>query len=439
MMGGGVHTFHAGPVPIPAPDDSLVELETWEDDPRPYISTAENVNPPKPGDPRYPDYSRRLALWDAWNQRQIAAMPPPPSVEAQPFYNGETHELETIALDPGPDAGQDPRSFEEQVEAFRSATWESDVGRPEPRPVSMQTRPPEADAFLVDRLARPGAIVLVAAPTGAGKSMVRTELEHRLAGAGGDLFGYYAVRGPLTVLTVDEDNGPIEEHRRDDATLAYLGLERQQLDRLYRVSYPGLLLELEESREWLRDRVLSLEADVLALDPVGHMYGVKEIREELQPVVNFLRQLQRDRPGLLVLVFHHTRKLQQGMAAGDRGIEDVRSGVWAEYADVVAILSPMGDRRAKWSVHKRVSPTTLILEQQPAGHWRYVADADSEDRRVSNDDRVLEAIDAGARAVDEIQIALELPERTIWNAVRRLRKQAILEPKGELRRRADAA
>jgi hypothetical protein len=102
---------------------------------------------------------------------------------------------------------------------------------------------------------------------------------------------------------------------------------------------------------------------------------------------------------------------------------------------VVILVSPLGERRLRWEVHKRVPYSALVLEQLDSGAVVKVADETSSSRRqASTDDRVLPAIDAGAESAEQVNIGTGIPERTVWAAVKRLRRARILTPKGTLER-----
>jgi hypothetical protein len=95
-------------------------------------------------------------------------------------------------------------------------------------------RPATLDDELVEGFMRPGKLILIAASEGVGKSYVRKELEIRLALGLGALFGHYAITRAVRVGTVDEENGPDEEYRRDEEMLGRLGLTRDALAGRYR-------------------------------------------------------------------------------------------------------------------------------------------------------------------------------------------------------------
>jgi hypothetical protein len=368
----------------------------------------------------------REAAWAADFQRRLALIQPP-----------ALDELERID-DPRDDPAFeiDVRSPAEQMAAHAWSEWQADP-RPKPTCVADMLVPSAVDEYVIDGFLRPNVLGMLVAAYGAGKSQIRKSIEIVAATACAPLFGRYVVPEPVAVLTIDEDNGDAEEYRRDDAYLAYYGLERTALRGAYRLSWAALRLETDDGQEWLATMVDHVYAAVgrrrmlLILDPISHMYAVKELREDLLPVYQFLREILRDRPWLTILLVHHLRKAAQG-AGWERTLDDVRGGAWGPWLDVIALLSPMGDRRAQLTMHKRVPPSSLILQQTDAGPFEYVADV--LERKPSTDDRVMAAIDSGADTVDLLTLALGLAERTIWNAIRRLRKTGLLADGVPLRR-----
>jgi len=142
--------------------------------------------------------------------------------------------------------------------------------------------------------------------------------------------------------------------------------------------------------------------------------------------------------GLLLLVDDDEpevfdRREQRRSGADD----DVRGAVWGQAADVIALVSPLGDRRVRWELHKRVRPSALILEQTSNGPFVCIADGDTKEQEASKDQRVMDAIDGGCERIDAVTAVTGLPKRTAWNAIRRLRQAGILEPRGDFRRRSD--
>jgi hypothetical protein len=130
------------------------------------------------------------------------------------------------------------------------------------------------------------------------------------------------------------------------------------------------------------------------------------------------------------VLVHHLKKPAPG--AKDRGVDDLRGGEWGQSADVVAIATPLGERRVKFTVHKRMPYSEIVLEQAPSGAFRAVAETG--ERARSNDERVIDAIDQGADSVEQVCLALGIAERTVWAAVKRLRAAGILKSRGPLQR-----
>ena len=302
--------------------------------------------------------------------------------------------------------------------------------------------PPERPYdFLVGNLVRPGTTVMLAGPPGAAKSWASRQLA-LACGAGLPMYlDRYEIPKPLNVLVVDEDNGPDEEWRREESLMAHLELRRDQLTNVRRVSLEGVQLEHESWQRWLRGQIRSHELDMVILDPISEMHGGKELREDpaFRSVLAFLKRLKVDFPRLATIVVHHTRKRDPKAGAGQASLEDVR-GQWGQTPDVVAMLIPMADRRAKWEVHKRVPHSSLILSQVPEGErgegaLRMVADAEAMvDKRSETDGKVLAAIDAGAQTVEKIVLGTQLSKSGVYKAVARLNDAGIITRRAPLQR-----
>jgi hypothetical protein len=310
---------------------------------------------------------------------------------------------------------------------------------PYPVSIAQMTRPPHLDDWVIEGAMRLGSFWVLGATEGAGKSYIRDEIAMRCALGSGALFGHYPVVRRVRVLLLDEDNGPEEEWRRNEAMFAHVGTDRAAMTDYFRVSLAGVLLDDVTWQARVRAWIAELSIGLLILDPISMMYRAKELREELLPVANYLRSLQRDRPELVIVLVHHLRKPVSGQKPTDKALSDLRGALWGQVADVVALVTPLGERRVKWALHKRIQPSEAILEQTQAGPFTYVGDVGGDARRVSNDDRVLACVDAGGTSVNEVLLATGIAERTAWAAIRRLRAAGILSPGGALKRTSEAA
>lgn len=300
-------------------------------------------------------------------------------------------------------------------------------------PLNEVAPPADPHAFLVGNLIRPGTTVMLAGPPGAAKSWASRQLA-LACGAGLPMYlEHYEIGRALNVLVVDEDNGPDEEWRRDETLLTHLELRREQVGSVRRVSLEGVQLDQEGWQRWLRGQIRLHDIDLVILDPISEMHGGKELREDpaFRSMLGFLKRLKVDFPRLATVIVHHTRKRDPKAAVGTATLEDVR-GQWGQTPDVVAMLIPMADRRAKWEVHKRVPHSALIIEQvaegQPGeGGLRMVADAEAMlDRRSETDGKVLHAIDAGAATVEEIAVGTQLSKSGVYKAVARLNAAGLI-------------
>lgn len=302
--------------------------------------------------------------------------------------------------------------------------------------------PANPDAFLVGNLIRPGTTVMLAGPPGAAKSWASRQLA-LAAGCGVELFlERYELERPLNVLVIDEDNGPEEEWRRDERLLAHLGLKREDAVNVRRVSLEGVQLDQERWQRWLRGQIRLHELDLVILDPISEFHGGKELREDpsFRSMVGFLKRLKVDFPRLATILVHHTRKLPASERQSHRGLEDVR-GQWGQTPDVIVMLSPLGDRRAKWEVHKRVPHSALILGQVPEGELgegglKLIDDeAVIRSRAAMNDDVVIDAIRNGFETFTDIQDGLSaaghrMAKSTLSGVLNRLIKAGVVSKQG---------
>jgi hypothetical protein len=298
---------------------------------------------------------------------------------------------------------------------------------------------PTLDVWLADGLLRRGALLVLASPEGLGKSQVRLEWAVRFATGTGALFGYYGIPSAGTVVLVEEENGPDEEFRREEAVLESLGLRRSDLgDRYFRVSYAGMSLTDPARQRWLRCLLEPIHPDLLILDTATAMVG-DEWGAELKQAVRYLRGLIRDLGCSIVLTVHLTKPLRDrhGAKGAPHGsaLSDVM-GQWTRSSDVVAMMADLGAGRARWTVRKRVPPSQLILAQR-GGLWETVAVAEDQ-AAATLEDRVLRAINAGAGSADELRVALgsadrPLPKASLYRALAALRGDGLVEDGTPLR------
>jgi hypothetical protein len=309
-----------------------------------------------------------------------------------------------------------------------------------PRPIALEEAvAPLADVYLVEHLIRPGTITMLAGPPGSAKSFLSRQLALASAAGLADFLGHYAITRRLAVGIVDEDNGEAEEYRREVGLLDHLGVLRSDVEGSFRISHAGVRLDHPDWQQWLRALIEEYRLDLLILDPVSEMHDGDELRKDMRPMLRFLKELRRDFPNLAIVLVHHTRKPAPADRAAPRTLEDVR-GQWGQSPDVIVLVSPLGERRYRWEVHKRVPYSALILEQLNAGAVGKIADETTATRRqASTDDRVLAAIDAGAESAEQVQVGTGIPERTVWAAIRRLRRARILTPKGAFDRALEGA
>ena len=340
-----------------------------------------------------------------------------------------------------PDEEVDWRDAEQRALQVHVSTFLADHEGLRQGPIAWplpEIQPPEnPDSFLVTNLIRPGTTVMLAGPPGAAKSWAARQLA-LTAGAGLETFlDRYEISRPMSVLVVDEDNGPDEEWRRDERLLTHLGLQRDQVKNVRRVSLEGVMLDQERWQRWLRGAIRLYECDLVILDPISEMHGGKELREDpaFRSLLAFVKRLKVDFPQMATVLVHHTRKLPASERQSHRGLEDVR-GQWGQTPDVVVLMSPMGERRSKWEVHKRVAHSSLILEQVAQGHLgegglKFTQDESVQKAKaMANDDAVIDAIRGGLTTFADIQHGIGMAKSTLVGVLKRLVRSGTVKKHG---------
>ncbi len=302
--------------------------------------------------------------------------------------------------------------------------------------------PPDVDAWYIVGLIRPGKLVYLAAGEGVGKSYVRKEAELRLAVGIGSLFGHYPIAGPVRVGTIDEENGPDEEWRREEELLPRLLLTRADLaGRYFRGSFLGLNLNAASAQAYIRRQVATFALDVLFLDTGGSMVD-EEYGPPLKGAVRFLRSLIREFPALAIVVCVHMVKPPRGpniAAPKRRALTDVM-GQWTRQADVVAVMTDLGNDRIRWDLAKRRGvPKSAGILNYSDGLTRWMTDVDEAADPASTSDtiHVLRCIAAGAGTWEQVKEAAGMGRNRIFAAITELRAGGLIGPGSPYRMTSD--
>ena len=101
-------------------------------------------------------------------------------------------------------------------------------------------------------------------------------------------------------------------------------------------------------------------------------------------------------------------------------------GQWTRSADVVIVAADLGEGRARLATFKRCRHVVLVI-QQDAGAWRLLNVGEAEPAKDRNDDRVLRTIAGGLGRADDIAEALSTPVRTVYDCVKRLRADGLVD------------
>ncbi len=296
--------------------------------------------------------------------------------------------------------------------------------------VSTLEAPATLDDWYFRDLLRPGKLMLIAASEGVGKSYIRKEMEIRLATGTGALFGHYLACRSVRVGTVDEENGPDEEWRRDEELLAAIERTRKDLgDRYRRASFLGLNLNDRRTQDYLR-RQVGMGMDVLFLDTGGSMVD-EEYGAPLRGAIRFLRTLLRQYPTLSIVLSVHMVKPSRDPKATTskrRPLSDVM-GQWTRSPDVVAVLTDLGADRFRWELVKRrgVARSAGIVDYS-SGLTTWVVDVDAAEEVASTSDtiRVLRAIAAGAAGWEAVTTGLGMRKDRMYAAIRNLRGDGLI-------------
>ncbi len=314
--------------------------------------------------------------------------------------------------------------------------------RPWPRPRS------EADAaaamvddWEIDSLLRRRRLLVVAGPEGLGKSHARIELGIRKATGHGALFNHYRIPRPGRVLSIDVENGEEEEVRREEETLARLGLTRADLADYWGVSLEGLSLTDPLDQAYIRASIERVEPAVVMFDTGSSMLG-DEWGKELKAAIRFLRGLARQYGCAIIVFVHLVKPARVAGGAKARGkpepnaqhgtaLADVM-GQWTRQADTVALMADAGAQRVLWTVRKRAPHAQLVLRAE-GGTFDVVQVVAGEDLGVSTMEKIHGCIATGYADAGAIATYLELSERTVWRQIAKLRETGRVEPDMPLR------
>jgi len=390
------------------------------------MGTTEQAIPPRPRKPPAPVL---VSDRDEALQRMLAAIEDvhigarllglPPQALKLTDRNGQASHLAAEELD-----------VVARVDEQLAALEESALG-PQPQRAAYISAPADPDAWLVRGFCRPGTMVLLAGPAGSSKSWAARQLAIEAATGQGQFMGTYDIGRPMRVLVLDEDNGGVEEYRREEVICAALGVERGALTNLYRLSLANVELDRPEWQRWLRGHLLRLEPDLVILDPISEMHGGKELREDpaFRSLLRFLKRLKTEFSRMATVAVHHTRKPSSG-DRGPRTVDDVR-GQWGQTPDVVAMMWRLPEQRVSWELFKRVPHSQLVLQATQAGPLVAVANVLTQrTRRQERDDKVLGYIEAGADSASLIVERGGGTRTTVDRAIASLLKAGLIRKVG---------
>ena len=309
--------------------------------------------------------------------------------------------------------------------------------RPPFRSAAELLEPADLGVWNIEDVCRPGTVVVVAGVEGVAKTQILREIGIRAATGTGSLFGHYAIPRALRVMVCDEENGEAEEWRREVMVLEAVGRQRSDLTGYFRVSFAGMVLTDAKAQAWLMAQAAKILPDLIILD-TGTSMIADEWGPEMKAAMRFVRSLCVRFGCSVVIAVHMTkpaRDRRPNDAAHGTAISHVM-GQWTRSADAVALVADLGADRIRFEMRKKVPPSTLILVKR-LGIFEVVSVGDA--RKPSTDDRVLNAIAAGADSIEALVVGLGLSRATVFRALGGLRKDGLVGPGTPLELTADGS
>jgi hypothetical protein len=199
----------------------------------------------------------------------------------------------------------------------------------------------------------PGSLTYLVGETGVGKSTILYNIAIHAAmnaqlwdvGVSDDQFDgetFGGVKKPLTVMYLDPENAG--DWERGEGGNCWRKLERMTGDyipiNLFFHDSRGLNLSLPEHAEWLRDRIMQHEADLLIIDPIINLFNTvnENDNSEAAAQMKMLHALSRE-TGVAIIACHHTGKSEfQGGGNYGRGASSRLA-----YADVGIVVRSKQD------------------------------------------------------------------------------------------------
>lgn len=282
---------------------------------------------------------------------------------------------------------------------------------------------PKVPKWLIKDLWAAGGVGVLAGSPKSCKSWLGLEIAVSVA-TGTPCLGRFHIpaKGPSLVYFA-EDALPVVKERLV-ALCAHRSLPLDTLD-LRVISSPTLRLDIPADLQRLENTVDSLRPRCLLLDPLVRLHSRDEnSSQEISPLLNSLRMLQRKYDTAIILV-HHTRK---SGSSTRRGLAMRGSGdIWA-WGDSNCFLTHQGNKLVLSVEHRAApSPEPISIELALAPPHLVVTEMD-EAHPPALDDRIIEELSIGPDPVSrtELRKRLAVNNKRLGDALDSLEKNSTI-------------
>jgi hypothetical protein len=284
---------------------------------------------------------------------------------------------------------------------------------------------PEEQTWLVEQLWSEQAVGIIGGEPKSCKSMMALDLAVAVA-SGTPCLRRFAVPRPGRVLLFAAEDAHHIVRQRLEGISHIAGLSLEHLD-VQVITAARLRLDLDEDTQRLADTIAELRPRLLVLDPFVRMHRRDEnMSGEVAPLLDFLRQLQRQYQ-LAVLVVHHAKKGAKSTRAGQalRGSSEFHA-----WGDSLLYLRRQGERFTLSTEH-RAAPGFESLDLRLRSEPPILALEIIESRAASEPEPNLPAPERIVKVLDEAPEPLGFGQ---LRAACRLRKATLCKTLNELTR-----
>jgi len=281
---------------------------------------------------------------------------------------------------------------------------------------------PQTERWLIESLVAKEAVGLIGGIPKAKKTWTGLELATAV-GSGTKAFGHFQVvePGPALIYLAEDALHVVKERLINLANARNRTLSEVDV-RV--ITAPSLRLDIERERERLLNTVQLHKPKLLLLDPFVRLHRIDENQaQEVSPLLDFLRQLQRTF-STAVLVVHHVRKSgAQKPGQALRGSGDIHA-----WGDSNLYLQPHQDgilMTVEQRSARAIEPIFLKLKDNPL---HLALDQPPEVKPLTLEQRVVEALRETDTAInrDTLRKTLKVNNLKLGQALSRLEQDGTL-------------